>query len=356
MPKLLAIAPYPYRSADTRYRISQFIPGLEKNGWEVTLHTFMDDDFFRMYHDRGRHIEKITKIFKSTLRRMLDCMNADKYDAIILHKEAFPFGPPIFEQFIHYRQPNLIYDIDDAFWTHPPQLKQIGRLLRDPRRIGKMMRASRYVLAGNDFLAEYAKKFNPSVILFPTVLDTNRYLLREEKPDNEVIIGWVGRWSSSPYLEMLAPVLSHLSERYPFITIRLVGAGKLFFPDSIRYEVVPWKLETEIEDICAFDIGIMPLPDDIYSQGKCGFKLLQYMALGIPGVSSPVGVNKRIIKDGENGFLANKGEEWEEKLSLLICDQVLRKQIGSAARKTVENEYSLEKALPVLLDFLGRLR
>jgi glycosyltransferase involved in cell wall biosynthesis len=146
-----------------------------------------------------------------------------------------------------------------------------------------------------------------------------------------------------------------LSAKFPFLTFRLVGAGKLVFPNSIRYKVIPWKLETEIEDICAFDIGIMPLPDDIYSLGKCGFKLLQYMALGIPGVSSPVGVNNKLIKDGVNGFLAHNDEEWEEKLSLLICDQALRKHIGAAARMTVENEYSLEKALPVLLDVLGRL-
>jgi glycosyltransferase involved in cell wall biosynthesis len=355
MPKLLAIAPYPYRSADTRYRISQFIPGLVKNGWDVTLHTFMDEDFFGMYHDRGRQIEKITKTFKSTLQRLSDYLNADNYDAIIIHKEAFPFGPPVLEQLIHHRQPNLIYDMDDAFWTHPPQLRQIGRLLRDPQRIGKMLHASRYILAGNDYLVEYARKFNPSVILFPTVLDTNRYLLREEQSDHEVTIGWVGRWSSSPYLETLATVLSHLSAKFPFLTFRLVGAGKLVFPNSIRYKVIPWKLETEIEDICAFDIGIMPLPDDIYSLGKCGFKLLQYMALGIPGVSSPVGVNNKLIKDGVNGFLAHNDEEWEEKLSLLICDQALRKHIGAAARMTVENEYSLEKALPVLLDVLGRL-
>jgi len=355
MPKLLAVAPYPNRSADTRYRITQFIPGLQKAGWEVTLRTLMDERLFNIYHKPGRFIEKTGRTLAGLARRFVDCLKADQYDAILLHKEAFPFGPPWIEMILQSRQPRIIYDIDDSFWTHPPQLKQIGRLLRDPHRIEKMIRLSRHVLAGNQFLADYAVKYNPAVTIFPTVISTKRYSLREEKPDGEITIGWVGRWSSSPYIETLRNVFILLSQRYPMIRFRFVGADERHSFDGIRYEIMPWKIESEIEDIAAFDIGIMPLADDIYSQGKCGFKLLQYMALGIPAVASPVGVNQTIIQDGVNGFSASTEQEWFDKLSLLIADQLLRRNIGLEARKTVEHHYSLSKAEPILISILNNL-
>lgn len=355
MPQLLAIAPYPNRSADTRYRISQFIPGLEQAGWQVTVRPFMDEGLFSIYNAPGHTIEKVRRTLGRTFSRLVDCAQAGKYDAIWLHKEAFMFGPPLLEAFLQSAQPNVIYDMDDAFWTHPPQIRQIGRVLRDPNRIGKILRLSKHVLAGNDFLAAYARQFNDHVTVFPTVIDTERYCFREEYPDDEIIIGWVGRWSSSPYLETLIPVIERLCARYSNVRLRFVGAGEMNIPGYARYETVEWSLERELEDIAAFDIGIMPLPDDLYSQGKCGFKLLQYMALGIPAVASPVGVNQKIVQDGINGFLATCETEWVEKLSQLIDSRNLRQQLGAAARNTVVERYSLQKAVPILLEKLGDL-
>ncbi|MEN4041078.1 MAG: glycosyltransferase family 4 protein [Anaerolineaceae bacterium] len=312
----------------------------------------MDERLFTIYHKPGRFIEKTGRTLIGLTRRFVDCLRADQYHAILLHKEAFPFGPPWIEMILQSRQPRIIYDMDDSFWTHPPQLKQIGRLLRDPHRIEKMIRLSRHVLAGNQFLADYAVQYNPAVTIFPTVLDTRRYSLREEKPDGKVTIGWVGRWSSSAYIETLRNVFILLSQRYPMICFHFVGADERHSFDGIRYEIIPWRLETEIEDIAAFDIGIMPLADDTYSQGKCGFKLLQYMALGIPAVASSVGVNQTIIQDEVNGFLASTEQEWIDKLTLLISEHLLRRQIGFEARKTVECHYSLSKAEPILISIL----
>lgn len=355
MKKVLALAPYPYLSADTRYRLCQFIPGLRNAGWDLTLRPFMDDGLFKIYNKRGKFGKKVWRSLGRTISRIYDCFEAGEFDAVILHKEAFPFGPPVIEKTLHRNQPKIIYDMDDAFWTHPPQFHQIGNWLRDPNRIQKMIGLSRHVLAGNRFLADFALKYNQHVTVFPTVLDTNRYLPRNEVDDGVVTIGWVGRWSSESYLEQMIPVFRTLSKKYKSLLFKFVGTEGNNLKDLQNVEIVSWKLETEIEDIASFDIGIMPLADDIYSQAKCGFKLLQYMALGIPGVASPVGVNADIISDCENGFLASSEQEWIEKLSLLIENPQLRKAMGSSAREKVVMDYSLEMKVPVLVEILDNL-
>jgi len=186
------------------------------------------------------------------------------------------------------------------------------------------------------------------VTVIPTVIDTLRYQPRPMLPDPaQVTIGWVGRWSSSFYLDPLIPVFRELCARYPQIQIKLIGAGEKQWP-GVRVVCQPWRLEREVEDLQSFDIGIMPLDDDEYSRYKCGFKMLQYMGIGIPAVVSPVGVNRDVIHDGVNGFLASTSEAWLNKLSLLIEKPELRARLGGAGRQTVEAHYSLAGALPVM--------
>jgi glycosyltransferase involved in cell wall biosynthesis len=352
MPNLLAIAPYPYRSADTRYRICQFIPDLEAAGWNVTVASFMDDAFFRMYHQPGHRAEKGIRLLRSTLLRLRDVLAAGRYDTVLLHKEAFPFGPPLTEMLLRRSVRRMIYDMDDAFWSHPPQIKQIGRRLRDPERIPKMLHMVDCVLAGNDFLATYARQFNSSVVVMPTVLDLRRYYPRPVRHDDLVTIGWIGRWSSAPYLALLARVFKRLGATYPQVRFRFVGAEQDVLPE-LHGEVVPWRLEEEISAIEAFDIGIMPIADDMYGWGKCGFKLLQYMALGIPGVASPVGVNQTIIDHGTNGLLGDSEEEWFTALAHLIDDPALRQRIGKAGRTTVETYYSVQSVRDCMIALLS---
>jgi glycosyltransferase involved in cell wall biosynthesis len=354
MRRLLAIAPYPFCSADTRYRIYQFKKYLEAAGWNVTVHSFMDDALFQMYYVPGKVVEKLARTLRSTLLRLSDLVAASQYDVVLLHKEAFPFGPPLMEAILRRRAPHVIYDMDDAYWTHPPQLSQIGCRLRDPERISRMLRVVDHVLAGNEFLASYARQYNCCVTVFPTVLDTERYYLRKEYQDDMVTIGWVGRWSSSPYLNRLNGVLARLGKIHADFGLRLVGAEKTDLT-GIPITAVPWRLDKEIEDIAGFDIGIMPIPDDVYGQGKCGLKLLQYMALGIPAVASAVGANNSIIQDGINGFLANSDEEWFDKLNRLIIDPELRRTLGEAGRRTVEERFSVRRAAPVLLEIMNSL-
>src|SRR3972149_8132498 len=174
MPHLLVITPYPNLSADTRYRIMQFIPGLEKAGWRVSLRPFMDARLFTIYNQPGNTVQKIRWTISGLVDRVGSIVSANQYDAILIHKEAFPFGPPWLENALQKRVSCLIFDMDDAFWTHPPQFHQIGSRFRDPNRIAKMIGMSDHVLAGNEFLANYATNYNSAVTIFPTVLDTDR--------------------------------------------------------------------------------------------------------------------------------------------------------------------------------------
>jgi glycosyltransferase involved in cell wall biosynthesis len=351
---VLFVAPYPYRSADTRYRIAQYLDYLADQGIEGTLQPFMSEAFFATYHHRSKLALNLLYMAASSSRRLLDLLRAGQYDLVFVHKDAFPFGPPLMERLLKRRTGHLVYDMDDAFWTHPPQFGQIGRWLKDPNRTAKILAMSDHVLAGNAFLADYARRFTSQVSIVPTAIDLARYTVRPAPASNSLTIGWVGRWSSAPYLTMLKPVFRELVGRYRHLRIVLVGAPDLQMAvDRITHR--PWRLETEIEDLQAFDIGIMPLADDEYSRGKCGFKMLQYMGVGVPAVVSPVGVNAEIVQDGVNGCTATSQEEWLAKLSALIEDEALRHRIGLAGRQTVAQDFSTEVVGPRILKILTKV-
>ena len=248
MPKLLAITPYPSQSADTRYRISQYIPYLQNYGWQVTLKPFMNSNFYNMYNQKGKSFEKAIRTIFGFINRLPLSFQAKKYDAVLVHKEVFPFGPPLFEKIMVRSQQNLLYDMDDAFWTHPPQFEQLGKRLRDPKKIQKIIQMSSIILAGNKFIAEYAQKYSQNVIHFPTVLDTDYYEPRNEVDDGFITIGWVGRWSSQSYLESLLPVFTDLIKKYQNLKFRFIGVSSDFSLLGVPFERINWKLQNEITD------------------------------------------------------------------------------------------------------------
>jgi len=346
---VLFITPGPHRAADTRYRIEQFLPGLREAGIKGEVRPFMSERLYDIYAEPGHTLEKLVEVSAALVRRLGDTLRSRHFDAVLIHKEAFAFGPPILETLFRYRSGALIFDLDDAYWTHPPQLRQIGRRWRDPERVPKIIRMSDHVIAGNASIAEHVRQYNTQVTVIPTVIDTNRYKPCSTSPNpGRVTVGWVGRWSSAFYLNRLEPVFRDLCARYPQVQIKLIGAKEPDWPD-VRVISQAWRLETEIEDIQSFDIGLMPLDDDEYARYKCGFKMLQYMGLGIPAVASPVGVNREILQDGVNGFLAESLEEWRTKLACLIENPKLRARLGAAGRRTVEERFSVEKTLPLMM-------
>lgn len=351
--RVLFVAPYPLRSADTRYRLEQFIPGLKQAGIQAEVRSFMSDRFFEIYATSGHGLERLGEFAQALARRLVDVLTSRRFDVVVVHKEAFPFGPPILERLLKRQAGALIFDLDDAFWTHPPQLRQIGRAWRDPRKVLKMLALSDQIIAGNAYLAERACAYNAHVAVIPTVIDLTRYqpCQASSRVGTILTIGWVGRWSSAFYLESLVAVFRDLCARYPQVRIKLIGAGDPDWP-GVRLVCQPWRLESEIEDLQTFDIGLMPLADDEYARYKSGFKMLQYMGIGIPTVASPVGVNRDVIEDGQNGFLATTPDEWLAKLAKLIEDAALRARLGSAGRHTVEAHFALDNAVPLMVSVI----
>jgi glycosyltransferase involved in cell wall biosynthesis len=263
---------------------------------------------------------------------------------VVVEKELLPHVPPVLEHVLRWLNPNIVADYDDAIFAN----YQNNPLLK--RKIPTVIKLSKAINAGNHRLADYARKFNPNVNLIPTVVDLSKYNPKGsyEISGDKVVIGWIGTPITSKYLSLIQDALSRLSRKYPLI-LRCIGTSPDFAIPGVETENIKWEESTEVENIRTFDIGIMPLTDDPFSRGKCGLKLIQYMACGIPSIVSPVGVNKDIICDGENGLLAGSEEEWVDQITLLIQDRHLRKRMGMKGRQTVIERYSLEVVAPKLL-------
>ena len=244
----------------------------------------------------------------------------------------------------------IVFDFDDAIF-HSYKSPSNGYLtyLKFPGKTGEICRLSTHIMAGNQYLADYSREFNRHVSIVPTTIDTDKYQLVERPLDPKPLtIGWSGSFSTIQHLDTLRDVLQELA-RYESFRLRVIGTPA-YEIDGVDVEPIQWKAETEVEDLSEIDIGIMPLPVDNWSKGKCGLKALQYMALGIPTVCSPVGVNSTIIEAGVNGFLAGSRNEWLEKLRLLMHEPELRQKIGAAGRRTVEREYSAQVVAPKVLE------
>jgi glycosyltransferase involved in cell wall biosynthesis len=209
---------------------------------------------------------------------------------------------------------------------------------------------ARQVMVGNRHLRDYAVQYNTEVTIIPTTIDTRRYRpeLRTSRADGVPVIGWTGSYSTHQHLRRLFPALTRLAERHRFRLV-VVGTEAPQIP-GVEVEFRPWRSESEVQDLADLDIGVMPLPDDAWSRGKCGLKALQYMALAVPAIVSPVGVNTEIVEDGVNSIVAKTDEEWVEQLSRLIQDPLLRGRLGRAARRTVEERYSAEVFAPRVYD------
>jgi len=292
-------------------------------------------------------------------RRISLMLSAGRYDYVFIHREAAPVGPPVVEWFLaKVLRKKIIYDFDDAIWmTDKVNESGLERILRWRSKVSSICRWSYKVSCGNEYLREYALRFNRSAFLNPTTIDTDNLhnpsrFNSPEKEAGRIVIGWTGSHSTLKYLYLLKNVLAQIQEKYPQTTL-LVIADKSPELQVPRIIFRPWSPESEISDLMMSDIGIMPLPDDEWSKGKCGFKALQYMALGIPAVASTVGANPTIIRHMENGCLCNRDKEWVATLEMLITNADLRKRLGQAGRQTVIDRYSVSSNTSTFLSFLA---
>ena len=247
----------------------------------------------------------------------------------------------------------IIFDFDDAIFLPPPNRpNEFIEKFKKPDNVGRIIWMSVHTIAGNKYLSEFTLRHSSSVSIIPTSIDTDIYYPRTARGDNgRVVVGWMGSITSLPLLEAMKSIFIRLSARFDNIGFKVVG-GNFSIDGLLKVVSKKWSSKEEIDDLKSFNIGIMPMPDSEWTKGKCGFKAILYMGMGIPCVCSPVGINKEIIEDGVNGFFASTEDEWVEKLSLLIKDPQLRKKLGAAGRETVEERYSLNANAPRFLDVL----
>lgn len=351
--RLLAIVPSLYdTSPGQRYRIEQWEPLLGTRGVEIDYHSFEDEELHALIYKAGQMGRKLQLVSRAFARRAALLRRVRDYDAVYVFREAALLGPPVFERLIHRSRVPLIFDFDDAIFV-PYRSPSNGYLsyLKFPAKTRTICRLATHVMAGNPYLADYARAVNERVTIVPTTIDTEKYAPREAQGVSDPpVIGWSGSYSTVQHLDTLRGALQRLAKAERF-RLRVIGTPS-YELEGVEVEAMPWRAATETEDLRVMDIGIMPLPDDRWSKGKCGLKALQYMALGIPTVCSPVGVNTDIIHDGENGLIAATEDEWIEKLKTLLRSAALREQLGRAGRSTVEAQYSARVQAPRVYQIL----
>jgi len=342
--KILFWVPYPEEGASNRIRINQYLPYLKRDNIKYSVSSFWNDSAFRCLYKKGSYFKKICFFMFGTLRRILDLATCWKYDLIFIHREAYPIGGLFFERSLSLFGKPYIFDFDDAiFIPSSSHSNSFIERFKNSKRIKKIINMSSCVICGNRYLADYALKYNRNVYTIPTSIDTQKYTPegRKEK-SQDVVIGWIGSTTTLYFLNMLDNVFLGLFKHYGSnLKLKIVG-GEYSLKGLGSVMSKPWRMGEEIDDLQGFDIGIMPMPDNEWTRGKCAFKAILYMSMGIPCVCSPVGVNKEIIDDGITGFLAQDENEWIKKLSFLIENPGLRERVGLEGRKRVERDYSVK--------------
>lgn len=353
--KILLLTRYDRLGPSSRVRFLQFLPALTEKGFEFDVRPFFGNDYIRaLYGDRRT---STASIVASYWRRLSALFNRQRYDLVWLEKEALPWVPGWLETALLGGVPYVV-DLDDA-WFHRYDLQRsafLRTLLKG--KIDRVMRRASIVVVGNDYLAERARQAGAQdIVLIPSAIDLARYPLAPalaeavRSADRPVVVGWIGTPVTAPYLASVEPAVRVVAAALPMI-LRVVGAQAPAVFDGLAVESVSWSEETEVQQILDMDIGIMPLADTHWEQGKCAYKLLQIMAAGRPVIASPVGANRNVVKHGVNGFLACSTEEWVLALQTLISDPGLRYRLGVAARQAIEQNYSTQK---VLLDLASVL-
>ncbi len=358
MIKILFIAVHrPFRSPSQRFRFDQFMDFFSANACEITYSSLISEADDVWFYHSGHTFKKVLLMVKSIFKRMKDVRSAHNYDLVFVQREAIMLGTSYFERKFA-KKSKLVFDFDDSIWLLDVSEanKKFGWLKR-PQKTAEIIGCSKVVFAGNEYLANYAHTFNSNVLVVPTVLKTvnikNDYA---SKTDNlSLIIGWIGSTTTIKHIEWALPILKACKDLFGNTIKFVIVSDKKPAIDDVEFEFLSWSHEVEHALLTTMDIGIMPLPDDEWTRGKCGFKGLQCMSYGIPVVMSAVGVNNQIIQPGVNGFLAHELPEWIDSLSKLVHDKTLRIQIGEKGKQTIQELFSAEKWQESILDVFRQI-
>jgi glycosyltransferase involved in cell wall biosynthesis len=341
---ILFIVPYPPgRAPSQRFRFEQYLDFLTEAGHTYRLVPFISEATWQILYKPGHTLAKATGILGGFFRRLWLLFSVPSYDFVFVHREASPIGPPVFEWVIaKVMGKKLIYDFDDAIWI--PNTSEANKVVAGVKwhhKVESICRWAFKVSCGNAYLRDYAKQFNKQAVVNPTTIDTLHLhnQVRDQRAPGRLIIGWTGTHSTLKYLHQVVPILAELETRYDF-EFRVISNQPPQLPlRSLCFQ--PWNKTTEILDLASLHVGLMPLEDDPWAKGKCAFKALQYMALGIPAVVSPVGMNTEVVQQEQNGYVCATPEEWQDALETLLKNTELRIRLGEVARNTVVERYSV---------------
>ncbi|MCX7729312.1 MAG: glycosyltransferase family 4 protein [Bacteroidia bacterium] len=333
----------PFRAPNERYRWMQYENYLKQNNINVNYLFIVNENDDKILFQSHNLLLKFFIYMKTFLKRWKQIHTLNKCDVIIIYRELHWFGflSKYFLNIIRKKTKKIVFDFDDAIWlqSHNAFINFIKHPLS---KTILYLQKSDTVIAGNTFLANFALQYNTNTHIIPTVVDTNYFqpLPTTEKSNRTITIGWMGSHSTISHLKLIIPILKKIKEVYPEVQFKFI-AKKEYIPE-LNIFIEDWDKETEIQVLNTFDIGIMPLPDDKWSQGKCGLKILTYLACEIPCIASNVGVNSEIIKKTQGGFVCSTEQEWLEKLSLLISNNNVRQTMGKIGRKGIEKHYSIQ--------------
>jgi glycosyltransferase involved in cell wall biosynthesis len=346
--KILALPKYNRNGPSSRLRFFQFIPYLESAGIAVEVQPLLGRRYIRTLYASGR--KPFSTLIAGYLNRIRILLNLKTFDLIWIEKELFPWIPGLDMWFLQKAKKPFVVDFDDAVFHLYDQHSNKTVRTKLGTKIDQIMGNATVVTAGNPYIAERARRAGAGLIeTIPTVVDMSRYKMRHAT-EQPFTVGWIGSPVTQKYLYPIDSALKTVASEGNF-QLMLVGASQSALR-SLNPLRVAWSEETEVQSIQRFDVGIMPLPDSAFERGKCGYKLIQCMACGIPVVASPVGVNTQIVEHGVDGFLAETESEWMTHLKTLRDNKKLRNEMGLRARSKIMRRYSFEHAAPLLHDVL----
>lgn len=342
--KLHIIAPYPKGCAPSqRFRFEQYLKHFENAGYTICFHSFISKKTWRILYKEKHYLQKSFGLLAAFLRRWLLLFRLIPAKHIFIHREMAHIGPPLFEFILAkvFRK-KYIYDFDDAIWL--PNYSESNakfQRLKYYKKVHACMKWAHKVTAGNAYLRDYALQYNANVEIIPTTIDmANHHIGQISYKENALTIGWTGTHTTIHYLQALIPALQKLQAEYSFTFLVIANEPPSFEIPNMQF--VKWRKESEIQDLLKIDIGVMPLKDDQWAKGKCGFKALQYMSLGIPTIASAVGVNTEIIQHNTNGLLVAPNGDWYDPLNQMINAVSLRETIGKSGKQRILNSYSVQ--------------
>ncbi len=345
-PKILFLTPYPQGAAPSqRFRFEQYYDVLTSKGFEIDIEPFWDVKAWNVLYAKGKFLSKVKALLIGYHKRLKLLDKINEYDFVFIHRETDPLGKSFYIKKLRKKfKGKIIFDFDDAIWLH--NTSDSNKMFSNLKNYGNTANICKYsdvISCGNEYLRQYASQFNPNTRWNPTTIDLKNWHNKQKqyKPDEIFVIGWTGSHSTIKYLYFLKSVVQKLEQEFD-IQFHVICDKTPQFDDLKSFKFIKWSKETEVASMLNFSVGVMPLEEDKWSNGKCGFKALQYMSVGVPAIVSPVGVNTSIVKPYFNGYICRTEEEWYSTLKKCILNPEVLVEMGVNARKTIESKYSVE--------------